>query len=280
MSSIGPLSTGRALMRLGGNTARLARNAGGNLLQNHAVLKDNSLILSSFMLVMSRILVANYSAMKTKGTPDATLRHKEAIRTNIREVCGWTFGFIVLRWFQNLIKKGLKKRYQIDTGIPNHWIRREFNTIWHAFQNKTNYKTGGPPALSAAGDVFRPLKSKAAYEQDTLLRLLKKLPFKSLKNAAAKDLVKPLYSWAPIIVGSIPAVFLAGYALERFTRDYSDKVVDAVSRKFGSKHPSEKNIRSKSSLQEQDLSLASVRFNHFADRIHQLQAERGIVSGN
>ncbi len=233
------LGLGGAVKQFGRHAGQIAYNAGQHMLENPATLKSNSLIISSLIVVLSRILVANLSAIKTKGTPEGPHRYREAISTNIREVCGWTFGFLVLRQFQNLISLAMRKGFDIT-------IKNEPPKLWSQLYSASQKAFGKRERLDNFPVSKPSLWTELEVHPNTnnertqwLLRKLKKIPW--LKDCQDVGLMKSFYRATPIILGSIPAIALAGYMLERFTRDHGDEVVSFVSRKLGPKGGNHQN---------------------------------------
>lgn len=288
------IGVGPAIKQLGTNTAQILRNSGSHMLQDHASLKTNSLVFSSLALVISRILIANFSAFKTKGTPDGPYRHREAIRTDIREVCGWTFGFVVLRWFQTMTKNVVKAMYGIKDGVADIAPIRIYKRIANRFfgKNHTIYKKEGgmfhqlgqaiKASVSGRKLEVKPLpldpaeKVSFVFNQQRfshLEKILRKVPFLAEKSSEA--LMKDVYHWAPILLGSIPAVLLAGYLLERFTRDHSKDVVDFVaSHTRHGQDAADPNAQPGQPQPQVQPTAAAQRFDSYVSRIQQKQQQR------
>lgn len=200
-------------------------------LNNVEAIKDNSLILASGVLVVSRMIIANISALKAQGTQDGPYRYREAIRTDMRETGGFTLGFLVLRAFQWGIKKGLRKGFNIVDPKSDYQLRENLKKAFerrgiesfkpdYAQTPKINFKAEG--GFGKLGNLLEKMPGAKTFFGD------------QLKDATRKgDLFRNIYRKAPIIIGSIPTVFLAGYMLERMTRDHSEDVVDAISKRFG-----------------------------------------------
>ena len=211
------------------NLGKVAKNKTISMFQNPDQLKTDSLILASLVLVISRIIVANLSAVRAMGTSEGPYRYKESIRTDIREICGWTFGFIVLRQIQNWVKKKIAAPMGIrKIGEPPKY------PLWSNLRN--SFTKAGPNPLRLDFATAEKLDYNPAAVSVRLREFLTKSPlvrpiFTKLGKTEA-ECMKTLFKAVPIAVGSVPAVFLAGYALERFTRDYSDHVVDVVSKTF------------------------------------------------
>jgi len=207
------------------NVGTVFKNKVVSMFQDPETLKTDSLILASLVLVISRIVVANLSAMRAMGTPEGPYRYRESIRTDLREILGWTLGFVVLRQVQNWIRKGLAKPMGITkVGEPVKY------PLWQNL--KTALAGNKPDTVKLDLSTIERLEYNAGQASKKLLNFLNKHKvFQKLGKTEAERMLS-LYKAVPIALGSIPAVFLAGYALERFTRDYSDQVVDLVSKTF------------------------------------------------
>ncbi|WP_373531985.1 hypothetical protein [Vampirovibrio sp.] len=235
------------------NLPQVARNLGNNVLNQPGFFRDQSLILASFALVLSRIVVANISALKSVGTPEGPFRYRESIRTDMREIGGFGMGFLVLRLVQWGVKKGLRSHLGIterkldsDYPLKNAW--RDLTTkekpapvrlklTWDSFPRIAEDQLS--PLAQKISDVFeapvlKSLKHKAtAHVKTEGLSEAEKL---LVKNKAF--ITEGVYKIAPILISSIPTVALAGYLLERVTRDHSEKIVDAVSKRIGTQSKS------------------------------------------
>jgi|GEM_PF-2691137 len=211
------------------NLGKVAKNKTTSMFQNPDQLKTDSLILASLVLVISRIVVANLSAIKAMGSTEGPFRYKLAVQTDIREICGWTFGFVVLRQIQNWVKKKIAAPMGIrKIGEPPKY------PLWSNVRNA--FTKAGPNPLHLGFAAAEKLDYNPAAVSVKLREFLTKSPwarpiFTKLGKTEA-ECMKTLFRAVPIAIGSVPAVILAGYALERFTRDYSDHVVDVVSKTF------------------------------------------------
>ncbi|WMU93318.1 hypothetical protein EMOOHJMP_00124 [Microcystis phage MaAM05] len=238
------------MMQVLRNTPRVLANMGSNIVNQPGFFRDQSLILASFALVVSRIVVANLSALKAQGTPEGPFRYRESIRTTLREIGGFFTGFGLLRAFQIFSQKGLAKVLGIEHApinegysLKNAWQDLTAKTKPTAFDPKLAYSTDPfiasgelKPLARFVSRVFdtpglKGLKEKAAAQVKT--EGLSEAAAALAKNKAF--IVNGVYKLVPILVGSIPSVALAGYFLERMTRDHSEQIVDVVSNRLTSK---------------------------------------------
>lgn len=269
------IGAGEAARQLGRNMVQIARNTGHNLMQDPARLKTNSLIISSLILVLSRVFIANLSAQKSKGTPEAPLRHREAIRTTIREFCGWTFGYIILRWVQNMTRTAMKVYFGIvdrHGEIPRYkpkyfaerWAAmiRDLPVVKALSASVRRHKFDIPKA-EIDTTVEKALEFAHVDRVDRVKNLIGKV-LPAAKRMGRQEFMETMMRWAPIAVGSVPAVLLAGYALERFTRDYSEQVVNTLSKRFGDKKDAAPEPACK----------ARQNFDTYLNRIQLKQADR------
>lgn len=199
----------------------------GKSFMNPEFIKEQSLILASLALVISRIIVANVSAMQARGTTDGPFRYRESIRTDMREVGGFTMGFLVLRAFQWGIKKGLRAGLNIKEPADSGYNYKLFQNLGKAWK--------GQDVAKFEADYAREAKVLFKEQGDfgKLGKLIQKFPKVPTDLKKAETFFSKVYRHAPIIIGSVPTVFLAGYMLERMTRDHSEVIVDAVSKHLG-----------------------------------------------
>jgi hypothetical protein len=227
------LSWSEASSQLGRNLSKATRYMIPNMLNNTRRLNVNALIVASLVLVISRIIVANMSALKAKGTEEGAYRYQQSIRTTLREVGGWTLSFAVLRQFQNIIGLGMKKAYGIkerDPSVPPTFLS-EVSKNLKAFVHRQPLNESIRWIESAEERTFSYQNNKISR---ATVNLLRKVP--GLAQKEAKTLIQGTYNWAPILIGSIPSIILSGFVLEALTRDKSDQVVNAVSRMFHHKN--------------------------------------------
>jgi hypothetical protein len=206
------------------NAKQIAANKGTSLVHNLSDLQRQSLILASLVLVGSRIMIANVSAIKAKGTPEGPYRYRESIRTDIREICGWTGGFIVLRQLESAIKKSMADVLHIKEQ-QNPYKYSTWGAIKEWKENPALVVTKFKPDFTV--DLTPTIDPKNYWAK----MLVAKFKPNSME---AKDFIRQVYKFAPIGLASIPTVLLAGAYLERVTRDHSDHVVDFISQHLGS----------------------------------------------
>lgn len=226
------------------NTPRVLKNVGSSIVNKPGFFRDQSLILASLALVISRIFVANISAIKAQGTSEGPFRYRESIRTNMREIGGFLTGFGLLRGFQTFTQKALRKHLGVEVSSLSDGY--SFKQLWQDLTSKTK-PAAFDPKLAYSVDPFmasgelKPLAKFVSRIFDAPgLNVLKEKAAAQVKTqglseaaaALAKNkafIVNGVYKLVPILVGSIPSVALAGYCLERITRDHSERIVDVVS---------------------------------------------------
>ena len=207
------------------NLGSIMSSKASSMVHNLDGLQKQSLILASLVLVLSRSAVAKSSSDKAKGTPEAPYRYRESVRTYIREICGWTFGFVVLRQLQKGIQWGLGKWLNIRTPKNQNEfsIFKAVGDVW-----KTGNFTKFTPIFTA--DMTPIVDDKTTSIREWLLKA------KPHQIKEATPFLRNFYKHAPIALASIPTVILAGALLERGTRNYSDPVAN-----FFSKHGKSNN---------------------------------------
>lgn len=224
--------------RLAKELTSVARSVTREALQDHATLKQNTLILSSLMVSLSRVFRSHKSALQARHTEDGPFRYKEAIKTTIRELGGWTFSFMVFRAFQNLAKRGFRKMVGAE---PHPSIiatgKEDLKQAFRNFSDPENAQRLKPIELKRSYNLnIKPEnlpKMERFYKRfkvDSLYKLFKKAPVLTLTDKMVR--LDSLYKMLPIGIGMIPAVLLSGFFLESFTQKHSQSVVEYISNKF------------------------------------------------
>jgi hypothetical protein len=200
-----------------------------NLLDNHKVLRNNAFMAGSFVLVCSRITIANLTALKARGTPESAYRYQEAIRTTLRESGGWLLSFAVLRQIQKTVELGMRKAYgiQVNTHSEPPSYLSEVSKNLRAFINRQPLSAPIRWVESAEPDSVTVGNTRAGR---ATVNFLRKIPFLARKEG--DDLLRGLYKWTPIGIGSLFSIIASGFVLEAITRDKSEQVINAVSRAF------------------------------------------------
>jgi len=241
------LSIAQSGRQLAVNSVRVMAGVTHNMMLNPKLMTRNSLILSTLILVLSRIGIAFQSANKAKGTPDAAFRQKEAIKTTIREAGGWTLTYGFFRGVENLTRKAMRDYFGIEKqtfGLGLRDLGREFG---RALRREKSPFNGVKPIEMVDNYQFN-FTQKARYQKldGTIEKLFK--TFRLSKETFADDAVrqlsrlKGLYKWVPVIVGTVPTVILSGVILERYTRDHADEMADKLAGKLhGHAGPSGQN---------------------------------------
>jgi hypothetical protein len=213
----------------------IAKRYGRDLVEDPAMLKSNAVILSSLVLVLSRIGVANASAQMEKNTPNGKFRYVEALKTTIREILGFTLTYLVLRVFDLSMKFGIRKGLEIpqaDQGIKLALIRlgkqiKQFvkGEALDVIADEKIVNEGRELAFHA----FK-RENNSFYNKTSWLINLFKLAEKGGGREAEVAAVKKFYKYFPLILGSIPALILSGYWSERFTLDHSQDLIRTINR--------------------------------------------------
>ncbi len=242
------LSGSQALRQFTRHSAQHARNYASHLLDHPSVLKNNAIIFSTLILVLSRIGVAHHSAQKTKNTPEGPHRYREAIRTTMRELGGWTFNYMVFRTSQNLVERGIRKLFGIKE--PDKPLRSLLTNLRHelsAARHKhpstvAKYlpKLENLDTFQYTDTAFHHLQTQKPklYKRMRQFfkfwneRVLRQTPKDFSKLSHFKPALKALYEWLPLAIGAIPTLYLGGYILERFTRDHSTDVANTLSQRL------------------------------------------------
>lgn len=264
----------QAVGQLAKNSARVVAGASHNMMLNPKMLTRNSLIASTFILVVSRIAIAFQSAKKAKGTPEESYRQKEAIKTTIREAGGWSLTYGFFRGVEYLTRLALRRTFGIerqDMGLGLKDFRHE---IGHALKRRKSPFNGVRPIEMVDNYSFS-YSQKSRYDklEPFVEWLHKKLPLskETFIDDAARKLarMKALYKWVPVIAATLPTILMSGVLLERYTRDHADEMADNVVNKWrvGFDGGKPKTDPGKPNLN-------SLAFNAYFNRINELQSQR------
>ncbi|MBK8190475.1 MAG: hypothetical protein IPK79_08505 [Vampirovibrionales bacterium] len=217
----------KRLPLLGRNLAVSAGDYGRRLTQDNGGLKSNIAVIGILIQVIARIIVAYNSAQKAKGTPDEAYRRMEFIRTTIRESLGWSLGFGGFRMFELMIKKGVRRFFQLPEAPPRHsrLVRHQMVADavdwWRGSLQKRQAKSG---LIHFATQSFEHFASPEALENKpfgaTALRLVNFFS-RQTPGAPFKTKLQTFYKWFPTTVGAALSIGLAGFWLERFSIDHS-----------------------------------------------------------
>jgi hypothetical protein len=277
------------------NVRKVIAHKSDSLILNAPRFRNNALLFSSLILVLSRIGVANITAAKARGTAESSYRNREAIRTQIREIGGFTFTFVVLRAFQEVVKSLMRKSFGIkESGGPEDYpFLKNLGAALKGEQipEEFNFKLDRPTEfkVDAGSRASQWVKGAAEWFHAKTGNGLGVGLSKTLNPEQFSNLMKHLYEFAPIVSGSIVAFLLGGFALEKFTREHSNEVVDFLSKRgngagqkptalansgyaVGLNNPSPSPESSNPFMQP-----VGARMDNYVTRIQQLQAERNFA---
>lgn len=212
------------------NSKTVLRNYGYNFIQDHSALKPNTLIWAMLALVVARIVIAHHSAQRAKGTPNAAFRHREAIQTTFRESAGWVLSYYVLRAIQASTKYALRKLFGIKEdpkGVLKVYdeLKAQVSALW---------KRSALPEVKKMEDALDGFKPAFKFDPKSFGYR----HFKGFVELFSRDKAKALqnfYETGPLIFGSVIAVFLSGYVLERFSLKYAPKLIHNISNWFNNR---------------------------------------------
>ncbi|MEB3287052.1 MAG: hypothetical protein VKJ04_06075 [Vampirovibrionales bacterium] len=217
------------------NLNRVNKDFWYNLRQDPIVLRNNALILSSFLLVVTRILAVNKSSLEARGTSEAHHRRSEAIKTAIREFGGFVFSFLVLRLMQHLNAIALRKYF----GLPaeGSLVISTFKHLSQAVGASkkklpvATYRSFIAPGFTMPED---PTKMLSRYRQLNLDNLWF-FKTKALSLPTEREILrqvgthmKQIMTVLPVILGSIPTLVLSGYILERYTQKHANRIAEKL----------------------------------------------------
>lgn len=232
--------------------------------------RTNAFIISALIQVLSRIGVANISAKESVGTPEAPFRYQEAVKTTFREGLGFFLSYGLVRGIQRGSRKFLLNHLGITpppavNPFPkvSTSARQLGSQLYHAIFNKS-----GIPLIERSNlddlmihydkldfkfDVAKEARQlKVEKAIDWVYKLIGRVDFtnpeklkalgeyyhvdvKKMSSDAVKLFLKQhkfrqFFTWLPLIVGSIPALILSGYCLEKFSQKYAEPLAQKIAR--------------------------------------------------
>lgn len=196
-------------------------------LQNIDQVRNNALIMSSGLQVGSRVWQANRSAQQTQNTQDGPYRYMEAVKTTFREVFGFLLSFAVLRHLQRITVDVFRNALNITTPLPSQptmGFNRLFRRIWDGPDPTQLVKAGGG-GLRYDESRMRPWLQRGI---NGFYRLRHGVLPKNANVALTFFL-----EWFPILLASVPALLLSGYALERYSQLYAEPVAKRIAQFLG-----------------------------------------------
>lgn len=223
------------------NASHHFKNFAKETLQNHGVLRGNGLILSSFILVCSRIAVSFASSQNAKGTKNQDFRRMEFIRTTLREGLAFPLSFLLLRAIERITRTRMRMSYlrQLPKAAYSPWrnLLAQLKADWIQ-RSHGNLVVRRPieEAVFPAVVKFTPAKMKPGWENIGWLKTLRNA-FPGSAGKTPEQQLKLVDQFFPTIIGTIPAVGLSGFWLENFSLYKADHAVELINRWFGGATP-------------------------------------------
>ncbi|MEB3286075.1 MAG: hypothetical protein VKJ04_01090 [Vampirovibrionales bacterium] len=225
------------------------KDLGYNTLQDATTLRNNALILSSLLLVLTRIGITNTSALKAQGTPQAHHRQQEALKTTIREIGGFTLSFVVFRAVQYFMERWMRHVFQIPENVT--LIKSTISNFKKAVRNGMNgealpkHRPFLEHGVKAPENPDEMLKTYRRLKLDKLFNMFSRHNMATLnpaeKLALITDRVQFTVRTLPILVASVPALLLSGYYLEKYTQKHANQAAETISQLL-SKHVDRKPV--------------------------------------
>lgn len=258
----------RSLGNLGRNIGLVLQDFMYGKVHDVQVVKSNAFILSSLIQVISRIFVANNTARKTAGKPEGPFRSMEAVKTTFREITGFTLSYGVMRFIQRATTDFFRNYFWVKSGVTskptflNPLFRRLFvprdihlpnpsppprlfPSLWATCKRigkefaDYGRKTQGKYQLTAIDKLFPEVIPDRGVIMDPR-RLLKYQKLEKwidrvsrIGGKASGQLLRPqkLKLWfelVPPLIGSIPALLLSGWLLERFSQNHAESLAQKI----------------------------------------------------
>ena len=265
-----PIVQGRSVKLLATNIGTVFTNTIKRNVNDLQSLRFNALMISGAILVGSRIIVANTTAAKTRGTPEGPYRYQEAVKTTFREILAWVLTYVVLLYSQRVVADLFRNMLWAKGGIP--WKPSHLNGVFQkwfqvpdaikkivAEQNETKLKGPIRNVYNHLKDfvsgtqknetkiAFQSLmdemkrekieidfvnrKSQFEFVKPFIDKICKYAVRKNPERMPISEKISTLFTWAPPIIGSIPSILLSGYFSESITQKYAEKAAAFISKK-------------------------------------------------
>jgi hypothetical protein len=221
------------LPALGRRSATVLGHLGQDILQKPQLLKQEALVIAILIQVLLRTGIAIHSAKVEKDPTQKPIRTREAIRTALRELGGWVGNYFVLRAFQKATDAVLRKNLGItpDKSLPPVAFKKaaqDFKQVFSAWGH-------GQPLPTLTPSSIHDLEAYANPQFNPQSRLGRWFARNGQDPLPA---MKRLYGTAPIAIGSMASLILAGFVLEWFTISQADRVSAMMARKV---HPPDRS---------------------------------------
>lgn len=303
-----PIFYGRSGKLLANNVGMVIKNTFNRNVNDLQSLRFNALMMSGAILVASRIVVANTTAARTRGTPEGPYRYQEAVKTTFREILAWFLTYVILLYSQRVVADVFRNMLWAKGGVPwrpsflNPFFQNLFSVPKHIREvvAKQNPKSTNP-----FSSIFGHIKDFALGRQtkegqvaiQTLLEEMKRekievdfvnrksqleatkwfldnfvIRFFARKNPDAVPMAEKinyLFNWAPPILGSVPSILLSGYFSESITQKYAEKAAAFISKK---------RVQRMKDMEQAKLDkMGVVSFSHQQQRPQPLQPMQAII---
>ncbi|MFM7469772.1 MAG: hypothetical protein ACKO37_09760 [Vampirovibrionales bacterium] len=209
--------------------AEVWRNVGTSLSQDSKSLKLAAAFWSTLIHVIGRCQVAVTSYVNAPPE-DKAFTHRQSNEVLFRELVGFSVGWGLLKPFEKTIKQQVAKQTGYVVERPGTTgVGEGIAQTLHILQGKLTHVTRGPDVLTGE-EIIR----KTRLELDKRLLTLGAV-LRDRYGLIAKSVVDPAqlervaFKWAhdyiPIAVGTVPALALAGWWVERTTLVKGNKMM-------------------------------------------------------
>lgn len=216
----------------------ISHNLSTTLTQDSASLKVGAAFTSTLVHVLLRCGVAVGSA-RTAPPQDQFFVKRQSAEVLFRELVGFTLGYGVVKKFDKVLKKRLEKALQFEKETPQTvGLFKSLGLAKDAIFGKELNLERAPMALTGEtithsyGGPKPNLEKLGRFLRDQLPNAFDDLHGLTEKSVTAEALEKGafkfLHTVVPLAIGSVPAIFISGWALERLTLLHGEEVVDFI----------------------------------------------------
>jgi hypothetical protein len=227
--------TTATLSHIPGYVGKASRYAWNDLIYDPATLKREGFILSTFIQVTMRTILAWVNERHTQEAGQKDLRFREAIRTTLREYGGFTLSYVVLRKVEGFITRLLNVLQGVQpnahASVPRGLdrLKRDIGKLVDALIHKQPVPVITPNRLEELEKTIPFVPNM----NSPLGRWLTQQTEKGwLKGKNPVGLMKATRNWLPITIGSIVAVAVSGFWLEWLTLHKSQDIVNFTTKQL------------------------------------------------
>lgn len=217
------------------NLARIGSNVATTMAQDISTMKSGAAFWSTFVHVLLRCGVAIQSS-RTAPPDDLYFTKRQSAEVLFRELVGFSLGFGVVKQLDGILKGRVRKwaNYDIErpgtTGLVKG-VKEAVGVLTGRVKEvkKSPAVMTGETVVKKIGDTPEFFTKVGRWAQKTLPETVSKIPKDVVDPAQLEKMgFKFAHTWLPVAIGSIPAIYISGWLLERSTLLHGERIVDII----------------------------------------------------